>query len=127
MLYCTYDQYKTSGGALDEAAFAPLCKRASKLIDRHTFGRAEAHAAKCERCAADLADACVQIIGVLAQTSAMTAATGYAPGVSSVSNDGFAVTFADGALAERTAAEAQQLLAEALGSDPHGLLYRGCC
>ena len=93
MLYCTYDQYQTSGGTLDEAAFAPLCKRASKLIDRHTFGRAEAHAAECERCAADLADACVQIIGVLAQSSAMTAATG---------------------------------CAEALGNDPHGLLYRGC-
>ena len=43
MLYCTYDQYQTAGGTLDEAAFTPLCFRASKLIDRATFGRAEAH------------------------------------------------------------------------------------
>ena len=126
MLYCTYAQYQASGGTLDETAFMPLCKRASKLIDRHTFGRAEFHAAECASCAADLADACVQIIGVLAQASAMTTATGYAPGISSINNDGFAVTFADSALAERTAAEARSILAEALGSDPHGLLYRGC-
>ena len=24
MLYCTYDQYQTAGGTLDEAAFTPL-------------------------------------------------------------------------------------------------------
>ena len=48
MLYCTYDQYQTAGGTLDEAAFTPLCFRASKLIDRATFGRAEPHAAGCE-------------------------------------------------------------------------------
>ena len=41
MLYCTYEQYQTAGGALDEAAFDTLCARASRLIDRHTFGRAE--------------------------------------------------------------------------------------
>ena len=35
MLYCTYDQYQTAGGTLDEAAFTPLCFRASKLIDRN--------------------------------------------------------------------------------------------
>ena len=42
MLYCTYKQYQTAGGTLDEAAFTPLCFRASKLIDRATFGRAPA-------------------------------------------------------------------------------------
>ena len=42
MLYCTYEQYQTAGGTLDETAFTPLCFRASKLIDRATFGRAEA-------------------------------------------------------------------------------------
>lgn len=25
MLYCTYAQYQAAGGALDEAAFGPLC------------------------------------------------------------------------------------------------------
>lgn len=39
MLYCTYEQYQTAGGTLDEAAFDTLCARASRLIDRHTFGR----------------------------------------------------------------------------------------
>ena len=62
MLYCTYEQYQTAGGALDEAAFDTLCARASRLIDRHTFGRAEPHARACAGCAALLADACVQII-----------------------------------------------------------------
>ena len=126
MIYCTYSQYTAAGGTLEEAAFTPLCVRASKLIDRLTFGRAEAHAMVCERCAGDLRLAAVQIITLLGQTEAVKTSTGYAPGVSSVNNDGYAVTFADGALAERTAAEARNILAECLGSDPHGLLYRGC-
>lgn len=126
MLYCTYDDYQAAGGALEQDAFAPLCVRASKLIDRMTFGRAEAHVMVCERCAGDLRLAAVQIITLLGQTEAVKTSTGYAPGVSSVNNDGYAVTLADGALAERTAAEARNILAECLGSDPHGLLYRGC-
>ena len=62
MNYCTYDQYAAAGGTLDEAAFALLAARASRLIDRMTFGRAEGHAAACEGCAEALADACIQII-----------------------------------------------------------------
>lgn len=126
MLYCTYDDYQAAGGILEQDAFAPLCVRASKLIDRMTFGRAEAHAMACERCAGDLRLAAVQIVTLLGQTETVKTSTGYAPGVSSISNDGYAVTFADGALAERTASEARSVLAESLGSDPHGLLYRGC-
>lgn len=126
MLYCTYEDYQAAGGTLDEATFAPLCVRASKLIDRMTFGRAESHAKSCERCTEDLRQAAVQIIQMLGQVDAAKTSTGYAPGVSSVNNDGYTVTFADGALAERTATEARSILAECLGSDPHGLLYRGC-
>lgn len=126
MLYCTYDDYQAAGGTLEQDAFTPLCFRASKLIDRMTFGRAESHATTCERCAEDLRQAAVQIIRMLGQLDAVKTSTGYAPGVSSVNNDGYAVTFADGALAERTATEARSILAECLGSDPHGLLYRGC-
>lgn len=48
------------------------------------------------------------------------------PGVTSVNNDGFAVTFSDGALAEKQVAEAYSILSGCLGHDPHGLLYRGC-
>lgn len=122
MLYCTYEDYTASGGTLDEAAFVPLCVRASKLIDRFTFGRAEAHVSFCEDCRSALAAACCQIIACLDAA----ARTGAVPGASSISNDGVSVTFASGALAERTAAEAQGILAGYLGSDPHGLLYRGC-
>ena len=46
--------------------------------------------------------------------------------MTSVNNDGFAVTFSDGALAEKQAAEAHSILSGCLGHDPHGLLYRGC-
>ena len=122
MLYCTYDQYQTAGGTLDEAAFTPLCFRASKLIDRATFGRAEAHAAGCEACREALADACAQIVGLLAAASA----AGAVPGAASVSNDGYSVTF--GSNASVTAAarqEAYEIIRTALGSDLHGLLYRG--
>lgn len=122
MLYCTYAQYQAAGGALDEAAFGPLCLRASKLLDRHTFGRAEPHAKLCADCAAPLSDACVQIIEAMNAAQSACAL----PGVSSVSNDGYSITFTAGAFSERIAAEARGILAAALGSDPHGLLYRGC-
>ena len=110
MLYCTYEQYRQAGGTLDEAAFDTLCARASRLIDRHTFGRAESHAGACAGCAALLADACVQIVDAMSAAQSACAV----PGASS------------GALSERLAAEAQGILSNALGSDPHGLLYRGC-
>lgn len=126
MLYCTYEQYQTAGGTLDEAAFTPLCFRASKLIDRATFGRAEAHTKGCADCAEALAMACASIVQSLERAEAARAATGYAPGVTSVNNDGFAVTFSDGALAEKQVAEAYSILSGCLGHDPHGLLYRGC-
>ena len=72
--------------------------------------------------AALLADACVQIVDAMSAAQSACAV----PGASSVSNDGYSVTFASGALSERLAAEAQSILSNALGSDPHGLLYRGC-
>ena len=99
-----------------------MAARASRLIDRMTFGRAEGHAAACEGCAEALADACIQIID--AANAVQSACT--PPGVSSVSNDGVSMTFTSGALAERLAAEAQAIFANTLGSDPHNLLYRGC-
>lgn len=126
MLYCTYEQYREAGGTLDEAAFDTLCARASRLIDRHTFGRAGSHAKVCTDCAEALAMACASIVQSLERAEAARAATGYAPGVTSVNNDGFAVTFSEGALAEKQAAEAHSILSGCLGSDPHGLLYRGC-
>ena len=95
MLYCTYDQYAAAGGTVPEAAFGVLCSRASRMIDAATFGRAEHHAAGCE-------------------------------GAASVSNDGYSVTFGSNAsVAAATRQEAYEIIRTALGSDPHGLLYRG--
>ena len=123
MLYCTYDEYLTTGGAVPEAAFGVLCSRASRLIDSATFGRAERHAATCEACRAMLADACAQIIDLFAKQ----AAVGTAPGAASVSNDGYSVSFnSNTSLSEAVRQEAYSLLCSALGNDPHDLLYRGC-
>lgn len=122
MLYCTYDAYLTAGGAVPEAAFGVLCSRASRLIDSATFGRAEAHAAGCEDCRQMLADACAQIVDLFAAQ----AAVGAAPGAASVSNDGYSVSFpANSSLSAAVRFEAWHVLENALGSDPHGLLYRG--
>lgn len=122
MLYCTYDQYTAAGGAVPETAFGVLCSRASRLIDAATFGRAEPHAAGCESCRQMLADACAQIVDLLAAKLAV----GAAPGAQSVSNDGYSVTFAANAsLSAAVRFEAWHVLQNALGADPHGLLYRG--
>ncbi len=122
MLYCTYQEYSNSGGTVPQAAFDVLCRRASALVDSITWGRAAAHA-ECSTCHAALADACGQIIDLLA---ARTAVTGV-PGAQSISNDGYSVTFAAGSRSAALRAEAAALLQAALGADPHGLLYRGCC
>ncbi len=121
MLYCTYDEYLTAGGTVPEAAFGVLCSRASRMIDAATFGRAESHAAGCEACREALADACTQIIGLLAAASAV----GAVPGASSASNDGWSVTFGTGSVSAATRQEAAEIIRTALGNDPHDLLYRG--
>lgn len=122
MLYCTYDQYAAAGGTVPETAFGVLCSRASRMIDAATFGRAESHAAGCETCRQMLADACCQIIDLLAAA----AAVGTVPGASSTSNDGWSVTFSTGtSVSAATQQEAAEIIRTALGADPHGLLYRG--
>ena len=122
MLYCTYDQYAAAGGTVPETAFSVLCSRASRMIDAATFGRAESHAAGCERCRDALADACAQIINLLAGASAV----GTAPGAASVSNDGYSVTFGSNAsVSAAVRQEAAEIIRTALGNDPHDLLYRG--
>lgn len=121
MLYCTYDQYAAAGGTVPEAAFGVLCSRASRMIDAATFGRAESHAAGCEACREALADACTQIVGLLAAASA----AGAVPGAASASNDGWSVTFGTGSVSAATRQEAAEIIRTALGNDPHDLLYRG--
>lgn len=122
MLYCTYDQYVAAGGTVPETAFGVLCSRASRLIEAATFGRAESHAAGCESCRDALADACGQIINLLAVASAVSTA----PGAASVSNDGYSVTFGSNAsVSAAVRQEAAEIIRTALGNDPHDLLYRG--
>lgn len=122
MLYCTYEQYTAAGGTVPETAFGVLCGRASRMIDAATFGRAESHAAGCEGCREALADACGQIVGLLAAASAV----GAVPGAQSASNDGWSVTFGSNAsVTAATRQEAAEILRTALGADPHDLLYRG--
>lgn len=122
MLYCTYDQYTAAGGTVPETAFGVLCSRASRMIDAATFGRAERHAAGCESCRDALADACGQIINLLAAASAVSTA----PGAASVSNDGYSVTFGSNAsVSAAVRQEAAEIIRTALGNDPHDLLYRG--
>lgn len=123
MLYCTYDEYQAAGGAVPETAFGVLCSRASRLIDSATFGLAEAHAAECEDCRQMLADACAQIVDLFAAQ----AAVGAVPGAASASNDGYSVSFsANSSLSAAVRFDAWHVLENALGADPHGLLYRGC-
>ena len=122
MLYCTYDQYAAAGGTVPETASGVLCSRASRMIDAATFGRAESHAAGCESCRDALADACAQIINLLAVASAVSTA----PGAASVSNDGYSVTFGSNAsVSAAVRQEAAEIIRTALGNDPHDLLYRG--
>ena len=122
MLYCTYDQYVAAGGTVPETAFGVLCSRASRLIEAATFGRAERHAAGCESCRDALADACGQIINLLAVASAVSTA----PGAASVSNDGYSVTFGSNAsVSAAVRQEAAEIIRTALGNDPHDLLYKG--
>ena len=122
MLYCTYDQYAAAGGTVPETAFGVLCSRASRMLDAATFGRAESHAAGCARCRDALADACAQIINLLAVASAVSTA----PGAASVSNDGYSVTFGSNAsVSAAVRQEAAEIIRTALGNDPHDLLYRG--
>lgn len=123
MLYCTYDEYQAAGGTVPETAFGVLCSRASRLIDSATFGRAEAHAAECEDCRQMLADACAQIVDLFAAMDAV----GAVPGAASASNDGYSVSFsANSSLSAAVRFDAWHVLENALGADPHGLLYRGC-
>lgn len=122
MLYCTYEQYQSAGGTLDEEVFSLFCGQASRLIDGLTFGRASAHVKTCADCAEALAEACCQIVRSMEAAQASCAV----PGAVSVNNDGYAVSFASGTPAGRLTAEAHGILLCCLGADPHNLLYRGC-
>lgn len=128
MIYCTYDEYQAAGGTLEESTFDIYVARASRLIDGLTFGRAETHVEECDRCRVALSDACVQVVQLITAAQNAVNVNGYSPGVSSVSNDGFSVSFSGtDSMTANVQSEAWTILRLCLGDDPHDLLYRGIC
>jgi hypothetical protein len=120
MIYCSYSQYQGFGGKLPESIWQIWATRASRTIDRLTYGRAEGYA---EKLALELADACTQITDALFRHQQVT---DRGLGLASASNDGISETYLTGAAAVRSEdAIAHQILAGALGHDPYGLLYAG--
>lgn len=120
-MYCDFSHYHEQGGTLDGTLFDVWCCRASRKIDQLTYGRASAHA---EALSCELADACAQIIDLLASRSKAYHAG--ASGLTAASNDGYSESYRGGAEVSVAVDNAcRQILVEALGSDPCGLLYRG--
>ena len=102
MLYCDYDTYTAMGGAMSAEQYGVWGPRASRKIDELTLGRAEGHAADLKT---ELEDACSQMADAMLQQS-------YA---------------AVGAAGRAAAGALYDILSDSLGTDPYGLLYRGCC
>ncbi len=121
MVYCDYTTYQAAGGTMSEDQFRIWAKRASRLIDRLTYGRASRHA---EVLSSELADACAQISDILLeQGDAEKAAV---RGVSSASNDGYSESyFETGTVAKSSSRTCRRILEDTLGSDPYNLLYAG--
>lgn len=126
MLYCDPTKYSLHGGStIPEKQRDIWLQRASRKIDRMTYGRADpAVAAYPDVLQEPLADACAQIADLL--YSARKAQITAAMGLSAATNDGISETYTD---AQRAAAALEQscyqTLQDVLGSDPYGLLYAG--
>lgn len=124
MNYCDSDRYMDYGGPLDEDDYRTRLwlERASRVIDRITLGRAAVYAEDLEE---ELADACARIADLLAgQAEALETSRGGA--LSGFSNDGYSESYsADGLSGSRFEAQARAILADSLGEDRYGLLWRG--
>ncbi len=126
MLYCDPTKYSLHGGStIPEKQRDIWLQRASRKIDRMTYGRASsALAAHPDALKEALADACAQIADLL--FTSRQARMAAAMGLSAATNDGISETYTD---AQRAAAALEQscyqTLRDALGSDPYNLLYAG--
>lgn len=121
MVYCDYVSYTEAGGTMSCEQFAIWSKRASRLIDRLTYGRASRYA---EALSSELADACAQIADILLEQSGAEKAA--VRGVSSASNDGYSESYFDtGTVAKSASRACRRILEDALGNDPYNLLYAG--
>lgn len=130
MLYLTYQDYRNKyGGLLLELQYAVFGTRASATIDRLTLGRAEPALAEHPDLKEPLELACMAIADTL--YSKHMALQRAVKGIgAAAATDGYSEQYLD-AQAARRAAEAgcRDLLRDALGADPYGLLYQGvgCC
>lgn len=127
MNYCDCDRYLGYGGLLDtgdllkDADIVQIwTERASRVIDRITLGRATRYA---DELTEELADACARIADLLAgqETARRSSAWGV---LTSASNDGYSESYA-AVSGSDTDAQARAILADCLGDDRYGLLYRG--
>lgn len=129
MLYADYAAYQAAGGSMTEAQYAVWGLRASRQIDRLTYGRAAtALTTHPDELAEPLADACAQIADLLLANS--RAAQRTAQGISgAATTDGYSETYGVDAMQAQsmTLAACRRALADALGADPYGLLYAGVC
>ena len=122
MLYCDYKTYTDRGGQMTAQQYGIWGPRASRKIDELTLGRAAAHAGDC---AAELADACVQLADLLLLSDEKRR-SGAGLLLTGATTDGASESYLTGAQAARAVEMAVwNILAGALGSDPFGLLYRG--
>lgn len=130
MLYLTYEDYHGRyGGLLTEQQYAVFGARAAGTIDRLTLGRAEPALAEHPDLKEPLELACMAIADAL--HGRHMAFQREVKGIGAAAAiDGYSEQYLD-AQAARRAAEigCRDLLRDALGADPHGLLYQGvgCC
>ena len=120
-MYCSYGEYLLLGGRMTEEQFAVYGPRAAARIDTMTMGRAARHA---EDLKAELSDANAAMADLL--LSASGAAQAAASGLASASNDGYSESYRAAAEARRGLDRAMlDALRNALGADPHNLLWQG--
>lgn len=104
-MYLTYQEYKTRGGSLDEAAFNRKEKKAEHLLNYWTFDRLKSGLGDNEQVVKDLVYEMVETMSDGQQ-------------VTSFSNDGVSVTLSD-------KTEEQQLYDMAVAWLPAELVYIG--
>ena len=133
--YCTWEVYRVNGGTLDQTTFDFWAEQASGLIDRLTMGRARPILALApDPLTGQLASACAQMADLLQANS--TGLRRAASGITgAATTDGYSETYSSAGsgrvFASQSALRAacRDILANALGADPYGLLYQGvgCC
>ena len=125
-MYCTYDQYISLGGSMTDAEYAVWGPRASRVIDRLTFGRIKRCKLPDEVMEA-IADACAQIADLM-QVQDKARRKSYAGALASANTDGYSESYVSASDAAQSAEiAAGAILADALGDDPCNLLYAGVC